>query len=210
VSAKGETQIVEATAAERALARRVAEARATVPDVELSIEVELDGPERDLTAELVLACAQALREVPRANGSYRDGRFELYSRVNVGVVVCGEGSLLIPTVFDADTKSLAQLSAEISELQAQALAGTLSSPAFSGATFTLANVGAIGVARATPILYPPQAASLTAGAIRQQPVLRDGAIVPGQMITLTLVCDHRILYGAQAARLLRLVGEGLG
>jgi pyruvate dehydrogenase E2 component (dihydrolipoamide acetyltransferase) len=214
--AKGETRIEEPTAAERAIARRAAEARATVPDLELRADVDMeaalalsDSQGHSMTSILVHACARALRAVPRANGAYRDGRFELYSRVNVGIVVADEHAYLIPTLFDADQKSLGELSEEIERVSAAARAGELEPPAYSGATFTLSDVGALGVAASSIVVNSPQAAALAAGAIREAPVVRDGAIQPGQLMTITLACDHRILYGAQAARLLTEITAAL-
>jgi pyruvate dehydrogenase E2 component (dihydrolipoamide acetyltransferase) len=208
-STKGETRIEELTAAERTVVRRAAESRATVPDLELESDVDMERclelRERQgcsVTAMLVRACALALREVPRANGAYRDGHFELYSRVNIGLVVSGERSYLVPTIFDADQKSLTELTNEIEELRGEALAGRLASPAFSGATFTLADVGGHGVGRSTVIPNPPQAAAVAAGAIRETAIIREGTVVAGHALTLTLACDHRILYGVQAARFL--------
>ena len=129
---------------ERALARRVAEARATIPDLELSVEVDVSD-EIPGTPRLIQACARALREIPRANGAYRDGRFELYTRINVGVVIARDDGNVIPTVFDADTKALPELSAELASLGARADEGALTAPALAGATFTLWNAGELGV-----------------------------------------------------------------
>jgi pyruvate dehydrogenase E2 component (dihydrolipoamide acetyltransferase) len=162
-----------------------------------------------ITAILVRACALALRAVPRANGAYRDGRFELYSRVNVGVVLASERAHVVPTVFDADRKPVADLSAELERLTRGADAGELSPPAFSGATFTLSNVGELGVDASTIVVNPPQAAALAAGAIRPQPMVIDGEIVARSAMTVTLACDHRILYGARAARFLNEVTAAL-
>jgi pyruvate dehydrogenase E2 component (dihydrolipoamide acetyltransferase) len=186
--ARGETRIEQPTPAERAVARRAAESRATVPTLELSVSV--DGA--STTAQLVHACALALREHPRANGAYRDGRFELYSRVNVGVVVAVADAYLIPTVFDADRRATDELGAEIARLEADALAGTLTAPAFGAATSTVWNAAALGVAGASIPVVPPQAAAL-AGGTRQ----------------LTLSCDHRILYGARAAAFLETIAHHL-
>ena len=211
-SVKGDVVIEEPSVAERTVARRTAEARATIPHVEMSIEVDMSGAmellarERgSVTALLVRACARALRAVPRANAAYRDGRFELYSRVNVGLVVASDEAYVIPTVFDADQKPLAELSAEIDELVRLARARRLSAPAFSGATFTLWDAGTHGLTSATIVINPPQAAALAAGEVRQAAVVRDGAPVAGRRMTVTLTCDHRILYGAEAARFLRAV-----
>jgi pyruvate dehydrogenase E2 component (dihydrolipoamide acetyltransferase) len=205
---KGTVQIVEPTAAERTVARRAAESRATVPDLELSVEVDMGaclGLEAPQTAILVRAAALALREHPRANAAYRDGRFELYSRVNVGVTMVQDEMLVTATVFDADRKVLAELAAEIDELERRA--PELTSPERSGATFTLTDLGRYGVSRASAIISAPQAAALAAGEIRHVPLVRDATVVPGDVMTLTLACDHRILYGAEAAGFLAHVRE---
>jgi pyruvate dehydrogenase E2 component (dihydrolipoamide acetyltransferase) len=205
---KGEVLIVEPTQAERTVARRSAETRATVPDLELSVEVDMGacmGLEAPSTAILVRASALALREHPRANAAYRDGRFELYSRVNVGLVMPQLDAQLAATVFDADSKDLTQLASEIDDLQSRA--AELTSPERSGATFTLTDLGRYGVSRASPIISAPQAAALAAGEIRHAPVVRDAAVVSGEVMTLALACDHRILYGAEAAGFLAHIRE---
>jgi pyruvate dehydrogenase E2 component (dihydrolipoyllysine-residue acetyltransferase) len=210
LSVKGETVTEEPSAAQRTVARRTAEARATIPHVEMMVEVEMEAAlarlQRDggsLDALLVQACARALRAVPRANAAYRDGRFEQYSRINVGLVVADGEVYVIPTVFDADRRSLAELSTEIEELTSLARERRLSPPAFSGATFTLWNAGAHDLSSSTIVINPPQAAGLAAGAVREVAVIRDGRAVSGRRMTVTLACDHRILYGAEAARFLR-------
>jgi pyruvate dehydrogenase E2 component (dihydrolipoamide acetyltransferase) len=200
-SNKGEITIQEPTRAQRTIARRAAESRATVPHLELSGEVEL--PEAgDLLPRLVRACALGLRAVPRANGSYRDGRFELYSRVNVGVITETEDAYAIPTVFDADRKSLGELGAELGDLRSRAQSGELAPPELSGATFTLWLTAA---AAAAPLVVPPQAAALAAGQPRPAPIIRNGEVVAGTLLTVTLSCDHRILYGTHAAELLAAI-----
>ena len=214
--AKGHTLVEDPTPAQRALARRTAEARATIPDFECSVDAELTAAlaswERagcSLDAALVAACSAGLRAVPRANAAYRDGRYELYSRVNVGFVVAREDSYVIPTVFDADEKTTQELSAEIERLTEAALARKLAPPAFSGATFTLWNAGRAGFDRATAIISPPHAAALAAGAVREAPVIDGGELRAGQVMTLTLACDHRILYGARAGQFLAVVRAAL-
>jgi pyruvate dehydrogenase E2 component (dihydrolipoamide acetyltransferase) len=214
--AKGEVRVEEPSAAERTVARRAAEARATVPELELAVDadagacLELQAQRgASITAILARACALSLREHPRANGSYRDGHFELYSRVNVGIVVAAEDTYLIPTVFDADEKPLAALSEEIEELIAGASEGRLSSSAYSGATFTIWDAGVHGVRSASIPAVPPQSAAIAAGAIRKVPALRAGELVAGTAMTVTLTCDHRILYGARAAAFLAAVKSRL-
>ena len=112
-------------------------------------------------------------------------------------------------MLDADHKSLAQLSAEIERATARARAGELTPPELAGATFTLADLGEYGVARANAFLVAPQAAAIAAGAVRPAPVVRDGAVVAGHTLELTLGCDGRILFGAHAARFLAAVAERL-
>jgi pyruvate dehydrogenase E2 component (dihydrolipoamide acetyltransferase) len=196
------------------IGRRAAESRATIPDLELGADVEMSAAlaagaaaGAGSTAVIVRACALALRDVPRANATYRDGRFELHSRINIGVVVLGETMQLTPTVVDADTKDLAALQAELDDVSRRALAGEMTSPDLSGATFTVSDLGRHGVDRPGIVIPGGQAAAVAAGAIREVPVVRDGAIVPGQMMALTLACDHRILYGAEAARFLGRIKE---
>lgn len=213
---KGETTIVEPDRAGRAIARRSAEIRATIPDLELSIDVDaaplLDAARRhgcSTTAVLVAACAGALRQVPRANGAYRDGHYELYSRVNVAVLIQTDDGQTTATLLDADEKSLGELDDELARVTERARRGELTPPEQAGATFTVADLGPSGIHRGAALVIAPQAAALTAGAIHAQAVIRDGAVVAGHELALTLACDHRILFGAQAARFLAAVAQRL-
>jgi pyruvate dehydrogenase E2 component (dihydrolipoamide acetyltransferase) len=203
---KGDSPTQEPTPIQRAIVRRAAESRATVPDLELSADVEMaaclalaQDHGYSITALLARACALALRAVPRVNGAYRDGRFELHGRVNIGVLCETEDAYLIPTVLDADAKSLAELSDELDTLAKRARDGALTPPELAGATFTLADLGAHEVPRWTALVSPQQAAMLVAGAVREVPIVRDGGIVAAEMATLTLGCDHRIVYPSEAA-----------
>lgn len=209
---KGEVHVLAPERWEQAVARRSAEARATVPELELATEADAAyglalAAEQgcELTAVLVRACALALRENPRANAAYRDGSFELYSRINIGLVVAAAEAYTIPTVFDADRPDLSQLASEIERVTAGARAGELSSPQISGATFTLWDLGPLDVSRATPLVVPPQAAAVSVGAVREAPVVRDARVLTGHQLTITLCCDHRILYGTQAAKFLNRI-----
>lgn len=203
--AKGEVTTQAPGRAARTVARRSAESRATVPDLDLSADVTLGRPESLTTAFVIRVCARALRAVPRANAAYRDGQFELYGRINVGVVLATDETFAIPTIFDANEKSEDEITAELDRLEQRAAAGELVASETSGGTFTLWPVGADGVDRATPLVIPPQAAALAVGAVRTVPVVREGDIVPGHTVTITLACDHRILYGPPASHLLGLI-----
>src|SRR3954447_4892954 len=126
---KGETEIQELTRLQRTVSRRMAESKATAPDYQLTMEVDMSlcvelrerlkkvtEPPPSFNDMIVKACANALREFPRVNGSYRDGKFELYSRVNVGVAVAAQDTLIVPTIFDADKKSLGDIARQAREL----------------------------------------------------------------------------------------------
>ncbi len=213
---KGEILTEEPDRVQRAIARRTAETRAIVPDLELQTEVEMDAalalvaqPGRSLTAILVRAVALALRDHPRVNAAYRDGRFELYSRVNVGVVLHTPDAYAIPTVLDADTKPVPELTAELQALRARAQAGELTPPELAGATFTLADLSDLGVDRWSALVTPPHAAAMSAGAVRAVPVVREGSLVAAHTAALTLACDHRILFGTRAAAFLHSVAQRL-
>jgi pyruvate dehydrogenase E2 component (dihydrolipoamide acetyltransferase) len=201
---------------ERQLVRRSAETRAVVPSVELSAKVDatqlLHSEQQlrcGLPALLVKACADALREVPRANGAYRDGRIELYSRVNIGVAIVAHGTLEIPTVLDADRKDAKTIAGELEGFAERAREGLLSAPELSGATFTVLYVGDWGVDLRSPLIVAPQAAALAAGPIRQEPVLDNGAVVAGRTMLLTLAVDYRILPGPHGAAFLESIRRHL-
>ncbi len=207
---KGEITTIELSRNERALARRSAETRATIPNVEFTAVVDMEtclALEAELncgtTALLVRACALALTEIPRANGSYRDGRLELYSRINIGVTIAEDDLYLVPTILDAHTKSGSEIALELAELAKRARAGKLTPPELAGATFTVTDSIVFDIATLTPLIIPPQCAALAAGPVRDVPVIRDGQVVPGHTMVLTLACDHRILYGAHAASFLQ-------
>jgi pyruvate dehydrogenase E2 component (dihydrolipoamide acetyltransferase) len=213
---KGEITLQEPSRAQRTIARRAAETRATIPDLELGAEVDADAAmalvrERgcSFTAVLVKACATALRGHPQANAAYRDGHYEMYSRVNIGVTVLTDEAYIAPTVLDADTKSLEQLTAELDAVSARAQAGELTPPELAGATFTVTDLGEHGVSWASALITPPQAGALVAGAVRTVPRLRDGVLATGHLLSLTLACDSRILFGARAAGFLAGVAAEL-
>jgi pyruvate dehydrogenase E2 component (dihydrolipoamide acetyltransferase) len=209
---RGRVEIITPAPAQRTVARRAAEARATIPQLELAAEVHMERAlelctreSHSLRAVLVRACGLALREQPRANAAYRDGQFELYSRVNVALALPGQDGFSTATLFDADTKSLAELTETIADLRARAR--SLTQPERSGATFTLAHHEDDGVAWELPLVRGGQAAALAAGTVRETAVVRAGKAVPGHVMTIVLACDHRILYGEHAARLLSRVKE---
>jgi pyruvate dehydrogenase E2 component (dihydrolipoyllysine-residue acetyltransferase) len=218
-TAKGDVNIQELTRTQQVIARRMAESKATVPEFTIATDVDMEGAValrkqlKDAAETLhgtvpsyndmvVKASALALREYPRANGSYKDGHFELHSRVNVGVAVAAQDALVVPTVFDADKKSLGEIARDTRALAERVRSNAVTPPELSGGTFTVSNLGMFGVTEFSAVINPPQAAILAVGKMEPRAVVRDGEIVARNVMTITLVCDHRILYGADAAEFL--------
>ncbi|HEY5941807.1 MAG TPA: dihydrolipoamide acetyltransferase family protein [Solirubrobacterales bacterium] len=222
-TAKGQVETQELNKLQQTIARRMAESKATAPHFYLTIEIDMGkavtaratikaaSKEGDVVPSfndmIVKACAIALREFPKANGAYRDGRFERYSRVNVGVAVAAEEALVVPTIFDADQKGLRQIAADTRAVAAKVRDGSVTPPELSGGTFTVSNLGMFGIDEFDAVVNMGQAAILAVGAIRELPAVRDGEIVPAQLMKATLSCDHRILYGAEGAEFLARVRQ---
>ena len=221
---RGEATQQDLTRLQQTVARRMAESKATAPDFVLTVEVDMeeavalrkqlkaaagDQPAPSFNDFVIKASALALRDFPRANGAYRDGKFELYGRVNVGVAVAGQDALVVPTVFDADTKSLGHIARESRALAERVRAGAITPPELSSGTFTVSNLGMYGIKRFVAVINPPQAAILAVGALEPRPVVRDRKVEVRSMMELTISCDHRILYGADAAEFLAKIREYL-
>jgi pyruvate dehydrogenase E2 component (dihydrolipoamide acetyltransferase) len=202
----------------------MAESKATAPDFVLNVDVDMeeavelrkqlkaaagDEPAPSFNDFVVKAAALALKESPRANAAYRDGKFELYSRVNVGVAVAAQDALVVPTVFDADRKSLGQIAGESRALAERVRAGAITPPELSSGTFTVSNLGMYGIDSFVAVINPPQAAILAVGAMKPTVVAHDGEVAVRMIMRLTLTCDHRILYGADAAEFLARIRERL-
>ena len=220
-TAKGAVRTVELSKLQRTVARRMAESKATAPHFYLSAEIEMSrafeararlkaaAAEGEVVPSLndlvIKACALALREHPRANGAYRDGRWELYERVNVGVAVAAEAALVVPTIFDADKKGLRLIATEARALAQRVRDKTITPPELSGATFTVSNLGMYGVSNFGAVINSPQAAILAVGEIAERAVVGDAGLAAARLMGVTLACDHRILYGAEAAEFLARV-----
>jgi pyruvate dehydrogenase E2 component (dihydrolipoamide acetyltransferase) len=220
-TAKGQTTTRELSRMQQTIARRMAESKATIPDFTLQSDVDMEACV-SLRAELkrissqdaptyndmvVKAAALALREHPRANGSYKDGALQLHSRVNVGVAVAAQDALVVPTVFDADEKSLGEIAREARALAGRVRDGSITPPELGGGTFTVSNLGMYGIKSFAAIINPPQAAILSVGSVEARAVVREQQLVARHTMTLSLVCDHRILYGADAAEFLARIRE---
>lgn len=209
--------MLEPDRAERSVARRSAETRATVPSIEFQTDVSMDATMAleaelgcGLIALLVRAAAHGLVAVPRVNGAYRDGHYELYSRVNIGVTLISEGAYTTPTIFDADRKSASDIAGELAGFHQRARSGEDLHPSeVAGATFTVVDSTPYDIVALSPIITPPQAGALAAGPVRDVPVIRDGEVTAGRMMALSLAVDHRIVWGRSAATFLEEVKSHL-
>jgi pyruvate dehydrogenase E2 component (dihydrolipoamide acetyltransferase) len=218
---KGEVESRELTPTEATIARRMTESATSTPvltaaaDVDVSLIVALRRGARDAGEEVpslndfvVKAVARTLRELPRLNSSFADGRIETYSRVNVGIAVATEDALLVPVVLDADQKPLAEIAADSRRLADAARRRALMPDELHHATFTVSNLGMFGVRSFTAIVDPPQVAILAVGAARREPFEDDPERIGFRdVMTVTLTCDHRVVYGAHAAQFLSRVRE---
>ncbi len=195
-SARGTVERTEPTKAERAAARRLAESKATIPHLYAQGRLE-HGETSNPVAAIVAAVAAALREAPRLNGAYRDGAFETYSRVNVGIVAPHADGLVVPTIFDADTKDPAEVEAEWEALSAKAANGSITAREVAGGTFTVSSgFGSEGCAY-MPVINAGQAANLGIGSSL------DGVTFA------TVAADARMISGTEAAAFLGLIQTAL-
>ena len=221
VGGRGETRVLELTSTQATIARRMVESTTTIPfftvsaDIDMSLIAALRRGARDegedvpsINDFVVKAAAGALRQFPRFNGSYVDGTVECYSRINVGVAVATEDALLVPVVFDADQKSLAQIAADTRRLAEAARRRALQPDDLRDGTFTVSNLGMFGIRSFTAIIDPPQAAILAVGGVRRAPVENGtGGIDFRDLMTVTITCDHRAVYGAHGAQFLSRLRE---
>ena len=213
------TRVQHPTRLQQIVARRMAEAMATIPHFQVQTEVTMDdaialraqlkaaagdgAPVPSINDLIVKACALTLPDHPLVNGSYKDGAFELHDQVHVGIAVASDDGLVVATIRDAAIKSLGQIARESRRLAERVRARTATPPELTGGTFTVSNLGMFGMTAITAVINPPQAAILGVGASR--PTLargQNGEVVDRQLLTLTLSCDHRILNGADGSRFL--------
>ncbi len=212
-----EVEVVEPTRMQATIARRMAEAKTTVPEFTVTVEARVDlavsmrqqlkdsvpGADKvTMTDFLVRACALALKKFPEVNSSWVDGKFQRKRRISIGLAVApsqGMG-LLVPVVHDADLKDLIQISIESRQVIERARSGRPAEGDLSGATFSISNLGMYGVDEFVAIVNPPEAAILAVGTIKEVPVVDAGRIVPGKVMRMTLSVDHRVFYGATAAQ----------
>ena len=199
----------------KTITRRLSESF-VIPHFYLTISVDMDqavaartkmnevAPVKLSFNDLVLkACAVALKQHPVVNSSWMGESIRTNEHVNIGVAVAVDEGLLVPVVRFADGKSLTQISAEVKDFAGRAKAKKLQLPEMEGSTFTISNLGMFGIDEFTAIINPPGACILAVSGIQQIPVVKNGAVVPGNVMKLTLTCDHRVVDGATGAAFLQ-------
>lgn len=200
----------------KVIARRLGESLFTAPHFYLTVSVDMDNamaartqinaiaPVKVSFNDIVVkAVAVALKQHPAVNSSYRGDKIRFNEHTNIGVAMAVEDGLLVPVVRFADGKSLSHISAEVKEYAKKAKAKKLQPSDWEGSTFTVSNLGMFGIDEFTSIINSPDGAILSVGAIQQVPVVKNGAVVPGNIMKLTLGCDHRVIDGATGAAFLQ-------
>lgn len=208
----------------KTIARRLAQSKFSAPHYYLTIDVDVEkavalreqlnelAEEQDRTKlsfnDLITkACALSLLDHPYVNASYHpdEGEIRTYNRVHVGIAVAIDEGLITPVLRDADRKGLTEIARETKELAERARNRDLEPEEFEGATFTTSNLGMFGIEEFTAVINPPNSAILAIGEIRDTPVVKDGEVVPGKRMKVTLSCDHRVVDGATGAQFLDTV-----
>jgi pyruvate dehydrogenase E2 component (dihydrolipoamide acetyltransferase) len=200
----------------KVIARRLAESKFTAPHFYVTMSIDMDkavenrgrmnevAPVKISFNDIVLkAVAVALKQHPAVNSSWLGDKIRINHHVNIGVAVAVEDGLLVPVVRFADTKSLSQIATEVKDFAQRAKNKKLQPADWEGSTFTISNLGMFGVDEFTAIINPPDACILAIGAIQQVPVVKNGAVVPGNIMKLTLSCDHRVVDGATGSAFLQ-------
>lgn len=211
--------VLDASPMRRTIARRLTEAKQTVPHFYLEADLDVEAlaalrAELNAAAEspeakvsfndlLVRASALALRAVPESNASWIDGKVVRYGRVDISVAVAIDDGLVTPVVRDADKLSVGQIARVVKELAGRARARKLKPEEMQRGTFSVSNLGMFGIDRFAAVINPPEGMILAVGSVRDVPVVKGGAVVPGKRCAVTLSCDHRVVDGALGARFLQ-------
>ncbi len=199
------------------IARRLVTSIGPIPHFFLTIEVEMDraaelrrqinelDPEMKVSINdlIIKVVAASLMQHPAVNASFQDKTMRFYERADIGVAVAIEDGLITPVVRSANTKSIGQISREVRELAERARSRKLKPEEYTGATFSVSNLGMLGIEEFTAVINPPEAAILAVGGMQPKPVVRDGEITVRQMMRVTMSCDHRVIDGATGAKFLQ-------
>lgn len=200
----------------KTIARRLAESKFTAPHFYLTLDIDmsnaiatrkslnsLDGVKVSFNDMVIKAVAMALRQHPTVNSAWMGDFIRRNEHVNIGVAVAVEEGLLVPVVRFADNKGLTQISAEVREFAQKAKDKKLQPSDWEGNTFTISNLGMFGIESFTAIVNPPDSCILAIGGIKEVPVVKNGQVVPGSVMKVTLSCDHRVVDGASGASFLQ-------
>lgn len=200
----------------KTIARRLAESKFTAPHFYLTMEINMGravearaamnaatGSKVSFNDMVVKATALALKQHPKVNSSWQGDTIRYNHHVHMGIAVAVEEGLLVPVVRFADTKTLAQINLEVKTFAEKAKSKKLQPSDWEGNTFTISNLGMFGIEEFTAIVNPPDACILAVGAIREVPVVKNGMVVPGHTMKLTLSCDHRVVDGASGSAFLQ-------
>jgi len=210
----GDVQEIELSSMRRTIAKRLVQSKAPVPHFYLTVDVAAGRLWESYRAlkeghyaismndVIIKACASALKRHPEINASFAGDHVKQYSRVHIGVAVALEDGLITPVIRDADSKSLIDIGAEARDMAERARSRRLQPHEYTGATFSISNLGMMGIEEFSAIINPPEAAILAVGAIREVPVVEDGQVKVGRRMKMTLSVDHRVADGAQGARFL--------
>lgn len=206
----------------KVIARRLAESKFAAPHFYLTLEIDMDNAmaaRKVVNASgdvkisfndfVVKAVSKALKQHPVINASWLEDTIRYNDHVHIGIAVAVEDGLLVPVVRHADTKGMAQISAEVKDLAQRAKDKKLQPADWEGNTFTISNLGMFGIEEFTAIINPPDSCILAVGGIKQVPVVKNGQVVPGNIMKLTLSCDHRVVDGASGAAFLQTVKSNL-
>jgi pyruvate dehydrogenase E2 component (dihydrolipoamide acetyltransferase) len=200
----------------KTIARRLADSKFTAPHFYLTLDIDMDnaiaarkamnameGVKVSFNDMVVKSVAHSLKKNPNVNSAWMGDFIRRNDHVHIGVAVAVEDGLLVPVVKFADTKGLMQISAEVKDFAQKAKDKKLQPTDWEGNTFTISNLGMFGIESFTAIVNPPDSCILAIGGIKQVPVVKDGALVPGNVMKVTLSCDHRVVDGATGAAFLK-------
>ena len=205
----------------KTIAKRLSESKFTAPHFYLTIDVDMDRAQEQREAlkqegvkvsfnDLVIkASAMALKNHPQVNSSWMGDSIRMNHHVHMGVAVAVEDGLLVPVVRHADMKGLQAISAEVRDMAGKARDKKLQPSDWEGNTFTISNLGMFGIEEFTAIVNPPDACILAVGAIREEAVVKNGAVAVGRRMKMTLSCDHRVVDGATGSAFLKELKENL-
>ena len=204
----------------KTISKRLAESKFTAPHFYLTMEINMDNciegrKKINESSEIKIsfndiilkACAVALRKHPMINSSFLEDKIRINHHVHIGVAVAVDEGLLVPVIRFADNKSLSHISTEVKSLAEKAKSKQLQPSEWEGNTFTISNLGMFGIDEFTAIINPKDSCILAVGGIRNTPVVKDGEIVPGNLMKVTLSCDHRIVDGATGSSFLKTLKE---